>query len=152
MCAIPNRRIQCLATHPHREKPRLLCQSQPSSRGFTGCFCIKLFRYFAGTLSAQTRMYTFHCIFFGFKTVYFGRKFWKKMSKKGGEGGSSPIQKKSLQIYAYLRIFWKKAQCNFQKGTWGGSRPFGNFPKKHPHLGRQTSLTTQILNTSSSVA
>ena len=38
--------------------------------------------------------------FFGFKTVYFGRKFWKKCPKRGGGGGSSPIQKISLQIYA----------------------------------------------------
>ena len=39
--------------------------------------------------------------FFGFKTVYFGRKFWKKCPKRGeGRGGSSPIQKISLQIYA----------------------------------------------------
>ena len=38
--------------------------------------------------------------FFGFKTVYFGRKFWKKCPKRGGGGGSSPIQKMSLQIYA----------------------------------------------------
>ena len=25
--------------------------------------------------------------FFGFKTVYFGRKFWKKCPKRGGGGG-----------------------------------------------------------------
>ena len=58
------------------------------------------------------------------------------MSKKGGEGGgSSPIQKISLQIYAYLRIFWKKAQCNFQGrleifqkniDIWGDRRPLYN--------------------------
>ena len=38
--------------------------------------------------------------FVGFKAVYFGRKFWKKCPKRGGGGGSSPIQKISLQIYA----------------------------------------------------
>ena len=38
--------------------------------------------------------------FFGFKTVYFGCKFGKKFPKRGGGGGSSPIQKNSLQIYA----------------------------------------------------
>ena len=74
--------------------------------------------------------------FVGFKAVHFGRKFWKKCPKREGEGGSSPIQKKSLQIYAYLRIFWKKAQCNIQKREGeGGSRLFGNFPKKYPYLG-----------------
>ena len=31
--------------------------------------------------------------FVGFKAVYFGRKFWKKCPKWGGEGGSSPIRK-----------------------------------------------------------
>ena len=36
--------------------------------------------------------------FFDFKTVYFGRKFWKRYPKSGE--GSSPIQKNSLQIYA----------------------------------------------------
>ena len=35
----------------------------------------------------------------GFKTVYVGRKFWKNFHK-GGKGGSSPIQKNSLQISA----------------------------------------------------
>ena len=30
--------------------------------------------------------------FFGFKTVYFGRKFWKKCPKRGGGGGSFPIR------------------------------------------------------------
>ena len=48
--------------------------------------------------------------FVGFKAVYFGRKFWKKMSKRVGErGGSSAIQKISLQIYAYLTDFLEKS-------------------------------------------
>ena len=51
--------------------------------------------------------------FVGFKAVYFGRKFWKKAQcnfQKGGErGGSSPIQKISLQIYAYLTDFLEKS-------------------------------------------
>ena len=47
-------------------------------------------------------------------------------------GGSSPIQKIPLQIYAYLQIFWKKTQCNFQKGKGGegGVKAVWNFPKK----------------------
>ena len=49
--------------------------------------------------------------FFGFKTVYFGRKFWKKCPKRG-EGGSSLIQKfhcKFTQVNAYLRFFANKS-------------------------------------------
>ena len=40
----------------------------------------------------------------------------------------NPI-KKVLSVRIYLLADWK-----------GGSRPFGNFPKKNPYLGRQTSL------------
>ena len=29
--------------------------------------------------------------FFGFKTVYFGRKFWKKCPKRGGGGGVKAV-------------------------------------------------------------
>ena len=60
--------------------------------------------------------------FFGFKTVYFGRKFWKKCPKRGGGGGviSNPKKfianlRKLTHIYKFSQ---KKAQCNFQK--WGG--------------------------------
>ena len=53
------------------------------------------------------------------------------MSKKGGRGGgSSPIQKKSLQIYAYLTDFLEKAQCNFQKKDGAGVKAVWNFSKK----------------------
>ena len=38
--------------------------------------------------------------FVGFKTVYFGPKFWKNVQKGGRGGNSLPIPKKSLQIYA----------------------------------------------------
>ena len=52
------------------------------------------------------------------------------MSKKGGRGGgSSPIQKISLQIYAYLTDFLEKAQCNFQKGIGGGQGRLEIFQK-----------------------
>ena len=47
--------------------------------------------------------------FVGFKAVYFGRKLWKKGPKRGGKGGSSPIQKISLQIYAHLTDFLGKS-------------------------------------------
>ena len=43
--------------------------------------------------------------FFGFKTVYFGCKFWKNVQKGGKEGESFPIQKISMQIYANYHIF-----------------------------------------------
>ena len=53
------------------------------------------------------------------------------MSKKGGRGGSSPIQKKSLQIYAYLRIFWKKRNVISKKGReGGGTKAVWKFSKK----------------------
>ena len=61
-----------------------------------------------------------HCRFFGFKTVYFGRKFWKKCPKRG-EGGviSNPKNfianlRKLAHIYELMQ---KKAQGNFQKVT-----------------------------------
>ena len=48
--------------------------------------------------------------FVGFKAVYFGEKKRNVISKKGGRGGgSSPIQKISLQIYAYLTDFLEKS-------------------------------------------
>ena len=53
------------------------------------------------------------------------------MSKKGGErGGVIANPKISLQIYAYLQIFWKKAQCNFQKRTGAGGQGRLNFFQK----------------------
>ena len=82
--------------------------------------------------------------FFGFKTVYFGCKFWKKCPKRGGGAGviSNPKNfianlRKLTHIYKLLQ---KKAQCNFQKWGGGGQRPFGIFPKKHPFWRIQTSL------------
>ena len=62
----------------------------------TGCFFGKLPKGGEGVISDPKN---YIADFFGFKTVYFGRKFWKKCPKRGG-GGSSPIQKISLQIYA----------------------------------------------------
>ena len=84
--------------------------------------------------------------FFGFKTVYFGRKFWTKCPKRGRRGGviSNPKNfianlRKLTHIY---ELSQKKAQCNFQKGTGGGGpRPFGSFPKKHPFWGIQSPLS-----------
>ena len=46
--------------------------------------------------------------FFGFKAVYFGEEKKRNViSKEGGQ--SSPIQKISLQIYAYLTYFLEKS-------------------------------------------
>ena len=73
--------------------------------------------------------------FFGFKTVYFGRKFWKKCPKGGGGGGSSPIQKNPFtQVNVYLQ---KKRNEIFQKGIGGGGGQghLDFFQKKHPYLG-----------------
>ena len=50
--------------------------------------------------------------FVGFKAVYFGEEKKAQCNfQKGGERGgwSSPIQKISLQIYAYLTDFLKKS-------------------------------------------
>ena len=44
-------------------------------------------------------------------------------------GGSSPIQKISLQIYAYLRIFWKKRNV-ISKKRQGGVKAVWKFSKK----------------------
>ena len=82
--------------------------------------------------------------FFGFKTVYFGRKFWKKCPKRG-EGGGGHLQSKKFhckftQVNAYLRIFAKKRNVISKNGEGGGQRPFGIFPKKHPYLRIHTPL------------
>ena len=54
------------------------------------------------------------------------------MSNKGVRrgGGSSPIQKISLQIDAYITDFLEKAQCNFQKRTGEGVEAVWKFSKK----------------------
>ena len=52
------------------------------------------------------------------------------MSKKGGSGGGVIANPKiSLQIYTYLQISGKKAQCNFQKGR-GEVKAIWTFSKK----------------------
>ena len=59
--------------------------------------------------------------FVGFKTVYFGRKFWKKCPKRGGRGGGHLQSKKSLQFFGkltdILQIFAKKAQWRILGNT-----------------------------------
>ena len=59
--------------------------------------------------------------FFGFKTIYFGRKFWKKCPKRGETGGVISNPKNfTLKIYAYLRIFAKKRNVISKRGGRGG--------------------------------
>ena len=72
--------------------------------------------------------------FFGFKTVYFGRKFWTKCPKRGGGGGviSNPKNfianlRKLAHIY---KLSQKKAQCNFQNVTGGGGQGLLDFFQK----------------------
>ena len=61
--------------------------------------------------------------FVGFKAVYFGRKFWKKCPKRGGEGGglrqSKKFHYKFTHTYEFSGkgrnvIFWIR---NFSKKT-----------------------------------
>ena len=66
--------------------------------------------------------------FFGFKTVYFGRKSNPKI-----------VIANLCKLAHIYKLSQKKHNVIFKKGQ-GGSRPFGNFPKKHPYLGRQMSL------------
>ena len=86
--------------------------------------------------------------FFGFKTVYFGRKFWKKCPKRGGGGGviSNPKNfianlRKLTHIY---ELSQKKAQCNFQKWGGGGSKAVWEFSKKTSSLGNPVTPKLQM--------
>ena len=68
-----------------------------------------------------------------------------KSVQKGGEGGghlqSKKFHCKFTQVSAYLRTFAKKKRNVISK-KWrgGGARPFGDFTKKHPYFGIETSL------------
>ena len=75
-----------------------------------------------------------------FKAVYFGRTFCPKRGERGGGVIANP--KSSIANLRILTNFLEKAQCNFQKqgGRGGRSRPFGLFSRKHPFLGRRSSL------------
>ena len=71
--------------------------------------------------------------FVGFKAVYFGEKKRNVISKKWGEGGSSPIQKIFIANLCILNGFSGKKRnviSKKERGEGGGSRPFGSFPKK----------------------
>ena len=77
--------------------------------------------------------------FFGFKTVYFGRKFWKKCPKRGEGGGviSNPKNfianlRKLTHIYEFPQ---KKAHCNFQKWGGGGVKGRLEFFQKNIQIG-----------------
>ena len=79
-----------------------------------------------------------HCKFFGFRTVYFGRKFWKKCPKRGGGGGviSNPKNfianlRKLAHIY---ELSQKKAQCNFQKVPGGEGQGRLGILQKNIHI------------------
>ena len=66
-----------------------------------------------------------------------------RKSSEGGVGGSFPIQKFMLQIFAIIKgymNFGKNLQHDFPKMRRGGQRPFGTFPKIHPFLKGQASL------------
>ena len=114
------------------------CAVRGDRRPKNGCFFGKFPK--GGGVISDPKNYI--ADFVGFKAVYFGKKAQCNFQKGGRGGGSSPIQKISLQIYAYLTDFLeKKRNVISKKGRGGGgSRPFGSFPKKHPFLGRRSSL------------
>ena len=61
-----------------------------------------------------------------------------RKSSEGGGGGSFPIQKFMLQIFAIIKgyfghEFWKKSATLFSENEGGGSRAVYNFSEKiHP--------------------
>ena len=58
--------------------------------------------------------------------------------RKGGEGGASPIQKISLQIYASYRIFtnFRKKKRNVISKNGGGVKGRLEFFQKNIHFGK----------------
>ena len=82
--------------------------------------------------------------FFGFKTVYFGRKFWTKCPKRGSGGViSNPKNfvanlRKLMHIYEFSQKKRNEISKN-EEGGWG-SKAVWNFSKKHPYWRIQTSL------------
>ena len=71
-------------------------------------------------------------------------EFLEKFQKGGG--GSFPIQKFMLQIFAIINASsvmysGKKAQHDFPKMRGGAQRPFGTFPKIHQFWRHHPSLT-----------
>ena len=70
--------------------------------------------------------------FFGFKTVYFGCKFWKKCPKRGGGGGVISNPKKFIANLRKLTHIYEFSQnnCNEISQNGGGSKAVWNFSKK----------------------
>ena len=70
-----------------------------------------------------------------------------------GGGGSFPIQKFMLQIFAIIKgtsvmNFGTNPQHDFPKMRGGGQRPFGTFPKIHPFWSGDASLRGDCLRKS----
>ena len=84
--------------------------------------------------------------FVGFKAVYFGRKFWKKCPKRGGEGGVIANPKKIIANLRILTNFLEKAQCNFhldfsKKTSIFGEKDVPKETKKLTSFGRIVSFS-----------
>ena len=67
------------------------------------------------------------------------------LNKNHPRGGSFPIQKFMLQIFAIIKgtsvmNFGTNPQHDFLKMRGGGQRPFGTFPKIHPFWSGEASL------------
>ena len=69
--------------------------------------------------------------------------------EKGPKGGVISDPKNYIADFVgfkavyFGRKFWKKCP---KRGERGGSSPFGNFPKKHPYLGRRSPLRNIPMN------
>ena len=70
-----------------------------------------------------------------------------RIKSKGG-GGSFPIQKIMLQIFAIINVnavtnLREKAQHRYPKRGGGGQRPFGLYPKIHPLWNAESSFSSK---------
>ena len=82
-----------------------------------------------------------HCRFCWFQSGIFWVKKRNVISKKGGGGGVIANPKNFIANLRILSGFsGKKRNVISKKGRGGGARAFGSFPKKHPFLGRRSSL------------
>ena len=73
--------------------------------------------------------------FVGFKAVYFGRKFWKKCPKRGGEGGVIANPKNFIANLRILSGFSGKKRNVISKNEGGGVKGRLGVFQKNIHFG-----------------